>query len=74
MEKERPGRSILKTITWRVVASLTTVLVAYLVTRRLTVAISIGGIDMVVKTLIYYLHERVWSKSRFGYVTERDTD
>ena len=59
-------RSILKTISWRVVATLVTGLVAFAVTGRLDLAITVGVGDSIVKFFTYYLHERMWSKIRFG--------
>ena len=53
-------RSILKGISWRIVASMTTVVIAWLVTGEVGVAFAIGSIEVFAKILIYYLHERVW--------------
>lgn len=61
-------RSILKTISWRVVAMLVTGVVAYLVTGRLDFAVTVGLGDSFVKLFTYYLHERMWTKIRFGRV------
>lgn len=61
-------RTILKTISWRLVATLVTGVVAYLVTGRLYFAVTVGLGDSFVKFFTYYLHERMWSKIRFGQV------
>lgn len=61
-------RTILKTISWRVVATLVTGVVTYIVTGRVDFAITVGLGDSVVKFFSYYLHERMWSKIRFGQV------
>lgn len=61
-------RSILKTISWRVAAMLITGVVAFVVTGRLDMAITVGLGDSFVKFFTYYLHERMWSKIRFGQV------
>jgi len=61
-------RSILKTISWRVVATLVTGVVAFIVTGRVDMAITVGLGDSLVKFFTYYLHERMWSKIRFGQV------
>jgi len=53
-------RSVLKAFTWRMVATLTTILIAYTVTGEVTAALSIGGIEFMLKFVIYYLHERIW--------------
>ena len=54
------GRSLAKAFSWRIVATLTTGIIAYLVTGRLDAAALIGGIEFGVKFVIYYLHERAW--------------
>jgi adenylylsulfate kinase len=61
-------RSFLKTISWRVVATIVTCIVAYIVTSRVDFAITVGLGDSLVKFFTYYLHERMWSKIRFGQV------
>lgn len=60
MSKDSHIRSILKGITWRIVATTTTTLIAYFVTGEIGMALSIGGIEFVGKVFIYYLHERAW--------------
>jgi uncharacterized membrane protein len=49
-----------KALSWRVVATLTTGIIAYLVTGKLEAAALIGGIEYLVKFVIYYAHERAW--------------
>jgi adenylylsulfate kinase len=61
-------RSILKTVSWRVVATIVTSVVTYVVTDRIDLAITVGLGDSIVKFFTYYLHERMWSKIRFGQV------
>ena len=58
--KESHLRSLLKAMSWRILATLTTILIAYFITGEIDVALMIGGIEFVLKFLIYYLHERAW--------------
>ena len=58
--RESRLRSLLKAVTWRVVATATTALIALGVTGEIAVALAIGGIEFVLKFVIYYLHERAW--------------
>lgn len=53
-------RSLAKALSWRVVATLTTSIIAWVITGRLDTAIFIGGIEFVLKFFIYYVHERAW--------------
>lgn len=58
---------MVKAITWRVIASLDTTVIAYFVTGGdITKAISIGGFEVITKMVIYYFHERVWNNVKWG--------
>ncbi len=65
---EKPYRSIVKTISWRTVGTLDTMLISYLVTGSLSMAAVIGSIELITKMILYYVHERAWNKSTFGIV------
>ncbi len=60
------SRSVVKAISWRATGTLDTMVVSFLVTRRLKLALSIGFVELFTKIALYYLHERVWDKIRFG--------
>ena len=62
-------RSFVKTITFRIAATIATVLVVLIVTGDFVIAGTVGIIGGIVKTLIYYVHERVWSRVRNGKLT-----
>lgn len=53
--------SALKSLSWRIVATITTFTISFLVTHQLKYALSIGSIEVVVKLFIYYGHERIWA-------------
>ena len=53
-------RSIIKAFSWRIIASLTTVAIAYFITGKINMALSIGAIEVFLKMVIYYFHERLW--------------
>ncbi len=63
---ERPARSLLKAVSWRVTGSLDTILLSWIFTQQLTIAIAIGSTEIVTKIVLYYLHERIWSRVAFG--------
>ena len=54
-------RSLLKTISWRACATTTTMLIVYIVTGKAMISLSVGVADIIIKTILYYIHERVWS-------------
>lgn len=64
--REGARRSAVKTATWRVLASLDTMLLAYVFTGNIGAAISIGSLEVVTKLVLYYFHERAWSRVRIG--------
>ena len=66
MFKESHLRSALKTVSWRFWATVTTMLLVYIFTGALTIAAAIGGLEVVLKILLYFFHERTWDKLRFG--------
>ncbi len=71
---EKPYRSVVKTISWRTVGTLDTMIVSYFVTGSLVMAASIGSIEVVTKMILYYFHERAWNKLSFGRVKPPATD
>lgn len=67
--RETARRSGIKTATWRVTASLDTMLLALIFTGNICTAVSIGGLEVITKLALYFLHERVWSRISWGTVT-----
>ena len=63
---EKPIRSLAKAISWRIVASLTTIFLAFVLTRNLVLSGTIGLSELLLKPFIYFVHERVWNMSNFG--------
>lgn len=60
-------RHLLKTITWRVIGTLDTMILSWIITGSLKIGVAIGGVEVVTKMILYYLHERAWYKfSNFG--------
>jgi uncharacterized membrane protein len=55
-------RHLAKTITWRVVGTIDTILLSWFITGNLTVGLTIGGIEVISKMILYFAHERVWYK------------
>jgi len=66
VRKESLSRTSTKTATWRVIASLDTMLLAWFFTGNIGTAISIGGLEVVTKLILYFFHERAWAKLPFG--------
>ncbi|MDH5353242.1 MAG: DUF2061 domain-containing protein [Gammaproteobacteria bacterium] len=64
--REKPVRSLLKALSWRITGSLDTILLSWLFTQNVNTALAIGLSEVLTKTLLYYLHERAWNRVRFG--------
>lgn len=63
---ESPKRSIAKSVSWRVVGTLDTILISWLVTGTLSLAFSIGLVELVTKMVLYFFHERIWNSIKWG--------
>jgi len=60
-------RHFLKTITWRIIGTLDTMIISWVITGSWKWGLAIGGVEVFTKMILYFLHERVWYKfSKFG--------
>ncbi|MCH2192807.1 DUF2061 domain-containing protein [Kordia sp.] len=66
ISSEKPLRSFLKSISWRIVGTLDTILISWLVTGTLEMAFTIGSIEMITKMILYFFHERLWNIIKWG--------
>ena len=71
--EDKPGyyadshvRSIVKALSWRITALIVTSVLVLVITGSMEFAAAVGAADAVIKIGLYYLHERVWNRSRFG--------
>jgi uncharacterized membrane protein len=69
---EKAYRSVVKSISWRTLGTLDTMIISYFITGDLVMAASIGSIEVFTKMILYYFHERAWNKISFGKVKEPD--
>ena len=63
---ETQKRSIAKTISFRILATITTIVLVLVFTGDLKIAGSVGFLDVISKLLLYYFHERAWIKVKWG--------
>lgn len=61
--KDSKFKSIAKAISWRTLGTIDTIAIAYFVTGEVSMAISIGSIEVFSKILLYYFHERIWERA-----------
>ena len=64
--------SLFKAISWRIAASVDTFLISFILTGRLDWATSIAIFEIITKSIIYYFHERVWNRVKWGRIKQND--
>ncbi|NRR91009.1 DUF2061 domain-containing protein [Winogradskyella undariae] len=64
-------RHIAKTITWRILGTLDTLLLSWFISDDITIGLKIGGLELITKMLLYYGHERLWFKSKIKSSNQR---
>jgi len=72
--KEKSYRSIAKSISWRTIGTIDTIVISYIITGKPTLALSIGGIEVFTKMALYFFHERLWNRINFGKIKPSDVD
>lgn len=70
MESHR--RSIAKSLTWRLIAFATTIIVVYIYSRDMKESLIVGFFANFIKMFLYYVHERVWLKFNYGKIKKVD--
>ena len=59
-------RHLTKTITWRIIGTIDTMLLAWIISGDPMIGVKIGTVELVSKMVLYYFHERLWYRSNFG--------
>ena len=68
--RESRLRSVLKALSWRVIATTTIIVIAYFMTGNVEDALKIGFVEFFVKFALYYLHERAWQIAPRGTIRQ----
>jgi len=58
--------SFIKGVSWRIIATCDTIFLSYIYTGSISSALKIGSIEVFTKIILYYLHERIWLKIKWG--------
>ena len=66
MQYETKKRSILKALSWRTWATLTTAIIVFIFTGEFALAITVGFLEVFAKMALYFFHERLWQKISYG--------
>jgi len=70
--KIRHKRHVLKTITWRIIATIATILIVLAFTGNLELSLGAGAVEIIIKMVLYYLHERAWYKYDIGIINKEE--
>lgn len=63
---EKPLRSVVKALSWRLIGTIDTLVVSYVLTGEIKLAASIASVDFITKLVLYFFHERIWNKIKWG--------
>ena len=63
---ESKPRSAIKAVTWRILATIFTVLIVFFFTGEWGISIGVGIFEVVIKFVAYFIHERIWNKVKWG--------
>ena len=64
--KETHKRSVIKSISYRLLGSFVTMLIVFVFTRRLALSLGVGIFELLAKFACFYIHERIWTKIKWG--------
>ena len=59
-------RHIAKTVSWRIVGTIDTMLLAWIISGDPIIGIKIGLLEVITKMVLYYFHEKIWYRSNYG--------
>jgi len=60
------GRSFVKAVTWRLTGTFDTFVLTYIITKKIKFALAISATEVFTKIFLYYVHERIWNKVKWG--------
>jgi len=63
---ETRKRSIIKSLLWRLICIIVSIVTSFLLTRNWDLAVAIGSIYNLITMILYYFHERFWNKIKWG--------
>ena len=60
-------RHLLKTISWRAVGTLDTIILSWIITGNWKLGLTIGAVEIITKMILYFFHERfLYKYIKFG--------
>ncbi len=71
VKKDKHWISVSKGATWRIIATMDTILLSYIFTQSIGNALKIGVTEVFTKIFLFYLHERIWFRIKWGLVRKK---
>lgn len=68
MVRDKKWRSMAKAASWRITGTVDTMLISWIITHKLDIALSIGFVELFTKMVLYYFHERAWERVKIGRI------
>ena len=65
-KSEKALRSVAKSVSWRIIGTLDTIIISWAITGKATLALSIGVVELFTKMVLYFFHERIWNLVKWG--------
>ena len=65
-------RHLIKMVSWRVIGTLDTIVLSWIISGQPMIGLKIGGIEVISKMILYYVHERVWYRYDYGVQQPRE--
>ena len=63
---DKAMRSVVKSVSWRVIGTLDTIVISWLITGEVSMALTIGSVELITKMVLYFFHERIWNIIKWG--------
>ena len=74
MPRVKRKRHIAKTISWRIIGTMDTMLLGWLISGNPMIGVKVGLAELITKMVLYYFHERIWYKTKFGITNNTHND
>jgi uncharacterized membrane protein len=65
--RETRKRSVVKSISWRVICIVVSILTSFVLTGKWDIAVAIGTVYNAITMILYYFHERTWNRVKWGH-------
>ena len=72
--QEKRYRGLIKAISWRIMGTCDTFIISFIITGKLSFALSISFFEVFTKISLFYVHERIWNRIKLGRIYNKPLD